>query len=335
MKDLISVIVPVYNTAQYLSRCIESIVQQSYRNIEIILVDDGSTDGSAQICDSYAQKDKRIVVLHKENAGVSAARNAGLAIAKGTFIGCVDSDDWIESDMYQRMYEACIQYHVPMSMCRYARVSENGVVKEGSQEVRVLTREEMLRCYIRGDKDTVVNNCVWSKLFARELILDMAFAEGRVSEDIMYTTKLLCKLEKGVYIDSCLYNYKEDRVGSIMNSDKTQRVIQDEIPFWKEHITYIRQMVSEEMGNYAEYYFYRRLLSYYIELERDTKTKALAKWIQQLMYEEKETIRFVYRMDYVPKGDKVRMNMYLLNHKLYACINKWYERIVIPLRQGK
>ena len=106
--DRISVIVPIYNTKEYLSRCIDSICGQTYGNLEIILVDDGSTDGSSLVCDDYCRKDNRIQVIHKENGGSTAARNAGIAIAKGEYIGFVDSDDWIETDMYECLHNGCV-----------------------------------------------------------------------------------------------------------------------------------------------------------------------------------------------------------------------------------
>ncbi len=327
MNALISIIVPIYNTEAYLEKCIDSIRNQTYENIEIILVDDGSTDSSPQICDRYAQLDSRIVVLHRANAGVSASRNAGLAIANGKYIGCVDSDDWIEPDMYEKMYLACEQHKVPLAMCRYARVRETQVKRGGTGQIKKYTREELLKYYISGAEDVVVNNSVWSKLFLKELIDDLSFAEGRVSEDIMYTTKLLCKLEAGVYLDSCLYNYKADREGSIMNSNKVQRVIEDEVPFWKEHISYIRESVSDELGDYAEFYFYKRMLSYYMELIKEAETKKLAEWIKKVVYSDKRRVREICDAQYVGIGDKVRMQLFLLHPVLSKGVNDLYVRV--------
>ena len=115
----ISIIIPVYNVEAYLDRCIQSVIHQTYQNLEIILVDDGSTDHSPQMCDAYAQIDERIKVVHKSNGGLSDARNAGLMVATGTYIGYVDSDDWIELEMYERMYAACIEHQAELAVCRY------------------------------------------------------------------------------------------------------------------------------------------------------------------------------------------------------------------------
>ena len=124
---LISVIIPVYNIEQYLPRCLDSVIAQTYNNLEIILVDDGSTDSSGEICDKYSLLDNRIKVIHKSNGGVSSARNEGLEVAKGDYIGFVDGDDIIEKDMYQILLDNAIKYHCEMSCCQIDTISVDGV----------------------------------------------------------------------------------------------------------------------------------------------------------------------------------------------------------------
>ena len=332
-EDLISVIVPVYNMEQYLERCINSIVDQTYRNLEIILVDDGSTDRSPRMCDEYAAKDGRIKVVHKVNGGLSDARNAGLQVATGTYIGYVDSDDWIEPQMYQRMYEACIEHQAQVAVCRYAKIYRDHVDREGKGQVTVFDREDILKIYLTDQPEYVVYNSVWSKLFAREVVEGVLFPVGKNSEDIMYTTKAFCKLEKAVYIDECFYDYVLDREGSIMNVNRTQRMFQDEIPFWREHITCIREMVSKDMGDMAAYYFYRRLLSYYMELAVGEETRTAAKRIAGIMRDERAEIRRVYTNAFEGKGDVIRMQLFLISPRLYRSVNQIYERIVLPHRK--
>lgn len=332
-EDLISVIVPVYNMEQYLERCINSIVDQTYRNLEIILVDDGSTDRSPRMCDEYAAKDGRIKVVHKVNGGLSDARNAGLQVATGTYIGYVDSDDWIEPQMYQRMYEACIEHQAQVAVCRYAKIYRDHVDREGNGQVTVFDREGILKIYLMDQPEYVVYNSVWSKLFAREVVEGVLFPVGKNSEDIMYTTKAFCKLEKAVYIDECFYDYVLDREGSIMNVNRTQRMFQDEIPFWREHITCIREMVSKDMGDMAAYYFYRRLLSYYMELAVGEETRTAAKRIAGIMRDERAEIRRVYTNAFEGKGDVIRMQLFLISPRLYRSVNQIYERIVLPHRK--
>lgn len=336
--DLISIIVPVYNMEQYLDRCMESIMNQTYPMLEIILVDDGSIDRSPQLCDAYAKKDSRIRVVHKPNGGLSDARNAGLALATGTYIGYVDSDDWIELDMYERMYNACVENGAQLAVCRYA--SERSAdaachsMESGSGAVVPLSREELLKIYICGHDKYIIYNSVWSKLFHRDLIRDMLFPKGRNSEDIMYTTRAFCKLKKAVYLDTSLYHYVLDRAGSIMNVTKGERMFWDEIPFWREHISYIRENVSDTMGDLAAYYFWRRLLFYYIDmLQAGKQGKAYAKRLVSEVRADRLEINQIYHSAIVSKGDFARMKLFMFCPPLYALTVKLYNKIVIPLRQ--
>lgn len=333
-EDLISIIVPVYNMEQYLERCINSIWQQTYTNLEIILVDDGSTDRSPQMCDDYAGKDSRIKVVHKQNGGLSDARNAGLAVASGDYIGYVDSDDWIEPDMYERMYGACVEHDAQVAVCRYAQVYKDHVIQGGNDQVTAFEREELLRIYIGGHDDYIIYNSVWSKLFARELVEGVMFPKGRNSEDIMYTTKAFCKADRGVYVDTCLYDYVLDRDGSIMNVGRAERMFRDELPFWREHIAYIREHVSDQMGDFAAYHYYRRLLFYYMDWRGEAKQVRgdYAERIAEELKSNRDEIKRIYRNSFVSTGDRARMRLALASPKLYYCVTKGYENMIIPLR---
>ena len=125
MEELISVVVPVYNVEKYIDKCINSIINQTYKNLEIILVDDGSPDNCGNICDEYAKKDNRIIVIHKENGGVSSARNIGIKNAKGKWITFVDSDDWIENDYVEKLSKIGIQNKAEVVLCGYNRINNN------------------------------------------------------------------------------------------------------------------------------------------------------------------------------------------------------------------
>ena len=127
MDVLVSVVVPVYKVEKYINKCIDSIINQTYKNLEIILVDDGSPDRCPQICDEYAKKDNRIKVIHKKNSGLGAARNTGIDAAKGEYIGFVDSDDWIMPNMYEEMVNCCENYQVPICECTISFIDENGI----------------------------------------------------------------------------------------------------------------------------------------------------------------------------------------------------------------
>ena len=168
--DLISVIVPVYNVEKYLDRCMKSILQQTYHRLEIILVDDGSTDASAAMCDAYARRDSRIRVVHKQNGGLSDARNAGLELAAGDYIGYVDSDDWIEPDMYEYLLENALKYQADIAVCgRVERYVDKEVVR-GFSEIEVLAREPALKYLLQND---LLQNYAWDKLYKQELFQDL------------------------------------------------------------------------------------------------------------------------------------------------------------------
>jgi glycosyltransferase involved in cell wall biosynthesis len=327
MNDLISIIIPVYNMEKYLDRCLHSVLNQTYENLEIILVDDGSTDNSPNMCDNYALKDGRIKVVHKENGGLSDARNAGIRIATGDYIGYVDSDDWIEPNMYECMYKACAGNNAQLAVCRYFREYDDKTVNDGTSKVEIFSRDEILNIYITDKDGYMVYNSVWSKLFKRELVEGMLFPKGKNSEDIMYTTRAFCKLDKAAYIDTCLYHYVIDRKDSIMNVDKTQRMFRDELPFWQEHIKCIRENVSDYMADLAAYYYYRRLLFYYV----DTNNKGIA----DLVKHDLTKVKMIYSKEknIVSRGDRARMNLFLISPKLYLNIVKLYNKVIVPVRQ--
>lgn len=330
--DLISVIVPVYNVEKYLDRCMASILEQTYTRLEIILVDDGSTDACGAMCDAYARKDSRVRVVHKINGGLSDARNAGLAIATGDYVGYVDSDDWIEPDLYERMHQACAAHGAQLAVCRYFSEYRDKTVSGGDGSVVPLSREALLKIYIGGHDTYVIYNSVWSKLFRRDLVQGMVFPKGRNSEDILYTTRAFCRAERAVYLDRCLYHYVLDREGSIMNEARGERMFRDEIPFWREHIACIREMVSPQMADLAGYHFQRRLLFYYIDAY-NAGSEELKRGLVAEIRKDKAEMDRIYGSGIVSRGDRMRRKLFLVSPPLYAAVVRLYEKIVIPFRQ--
>lgn len=221
--DLISVIVPIYNVELYLNRCIESIVGQTYGKLEIILVDDGSSDKCPSMCDAWLKKDSRIKVIHKKNGGLSDARNAGLAVAKGEFIAFVDSDDWIHPKYVELLYNAIRKFDAEISACDVRVVYEgNNVVNEQIDITadRVYSTEQALEMLIRGIGFRAV---AWNKLYHRKVLDSEKFTVGRYHEDEFLTYKLLAKAERLAFVNTELYFYFQ-RSGSIMNSISTKHL---------------------------------------------------------------------------------------------------------------
>lgn len=330
-EKLISVIVAAYNIEDYLPRCLDSLLSQTYANLEILVVDDGSSDGTGGICDRYAAKDSRIKVIHQQNMGLSGARNSALAIAAGEYIGYVDGDDWVEQNMYREMYYACEQQGAELAVCAYRQIGGNEK-QNFSNKRYVLTGEQALDVYICDDKPYHIYNSVWSKLFRRDIVENLQFPIGKKSEDIMYTTYALTKCHSCVFLDTPYYNYVMDRENSIMNQSLHHRRFQDEIPFWKEQIEYLDSIGMELPAQKASYYFYRRMLFYYIDF-KDRKMGKSARVLFRMLHKERSIIWRIYGESFVKTGDKLRMRLFLFAPGLYYDVAKLYERIVVSLRQ--
>ena len=184
-QPLLSIIVPVYKAEKHLDRCVESILSQTYGNIELVLVDDGSPDACPAMCDAWAEKDGRIKVIHKPNGGLSSARNAGLDACTGDYIGFVDSDDWIEPDMYEYLLNIGMKNNADVSRCEFVIEAENSDITVDSQndsELRVLSGDELIIELVNGGYNEGV---MWNKLYKRRLFNSVRFKEGITIEDCL------------------------------------------------------------------------------------------------------------------------------------------------------
>ncbi|WP_440321100.1 glycosyltransferase family 2 protein [Laedolimicola sp.] len=205
MHDLISVIIPVYKVEKYLCRCVDSVLEQTYTNMEIILVDDGSPDNCPVMCDEYARQDSRVKVIHQENAGLSGARNAGIDMAQGQWLAFVDSDDYLAADFLERLYQACVDTGSSLSVCRWEYVRGETIPEHGTGETRVYTGREMLaNLYVPDGAYFVV---AWNKLYRKELFEDIRYPLGRIHEDEATTYRIYDKVKKAAYVDRSLYGY--------------------------------------------------------------------------------------------------------------------------------
>ncbi|MCI9559123.1 MAG: glycosyltransferase [Lachnospiraceae bacterium] len=193
----ISVIIPVYNVENYLKRCIESVIKQTYKNLEIILVDDGSTDHSADICDEYAQKDKRIIVIHKKNGGLSSARNAGIGIATGDFIGFVDSDDYISENMYRNLLALILKGNYDISVCGICRTDGKRKWIKRDRSIVTYKRDEYLKKILKINSHDP-NHFACNKLYKKELFEDstVRYPESLTCEDVEGTFRIILKSKK-------------------------------------------------------------------------------------------------------------------------------------------
>ncbi|MCL2717308.1 MAG: glycosyltransferase [Lachnospiraceae bacterium] len=328
---MISIIVAIYNIESYLRRCIESIIGQTYQNLEIILVNDGSTDNSGMICDEYAGKDNRIKVIHKKNGGLSDAWNTGLAAVSGDYLGFVDGDDFIEPDMYEKMLGAIIEYQAGLAVCRFKKWGDKAVNNETTNEIYPLSRAEALEYYISENKQFVIMPSVWSKLFTRGVVEGLSFTIGKTSQDIMYTMAALCQAEKIVYLDNYLYNYNVGRNDSITNKKSTEKRLNVELEPLRKGIEYLKSRGLDELSDKAAYYFYRRMLFYFIDFKNE-KQKKQARQVVKMLKEEQKKIKSVYRNSWAKVGDKVRMRIFLSCPSLYYFLVKGYNVLVLSVR---
>ena len=210
----ISIIVPIYNVEQYLSKCIDSILAQIFTDFELLLIDDGTPDRSGVICDEYAMKDDRIRVFHKENGGVSSARNLGLDEARGEWVAFVDSDDWIEKEMYQSLYNVADSYDVDVVMCGYSVISTNRSVpvpvlsKFGG--LNTIDKNKLIARIVGANVygESVQMGTVCSVLIKKESINGLRFSDLRYAEDKLFLLELILKVNNVFVLSDCFYNYR-------------------------------------------------------------------------------------------------------------------------------
>ena len=218
----ISVIVPVYNVEQYLDRCLASLVAQTHAKLEIILVNDGSSDKSGEICEAWAVKDSRIKVLHKKNGGAAEARNSGIEIATGKYIGFVDSDDWIHPHMYELLHTAMLDNDADIVECQLEKLclkETNPKTAKSPCPIEVFTAEEALAELIKGRK---LKQTVPTKLYLSSIVKRFSFEVGKICEDEFWVYQVFGASKKVVFIDQPLYYYFQS-AGSVMRSPYSPR----------------------------------------------------------------------------------------------------------------
>ena len=205
MEELISVIIPVYKVERYLDRCVESIVNQTYTNLEIILVDDGSPDNCPKMCDAWAEKDNRIKVMHKTNGGVSSARNMALKVTQGAFIYFMDSDDSVELDTIEKAYKSIVSNGADLVIWGY-KVIENEETKLVNEQQMLSVNLHDAECFLNLYNKNLLN-ALWNKLYRRELIKDSFDIELTWGEDLLFNLNYFKNAKKVNVLSDCMYNY--------------------------------------------------------------------------------------------------------------------------------
>lgn len=263
MEKLVSVIVPVYNVEKYVDACIYSIVTQSYHNLEILVVDDGSTDSCGKICDGWAKRDLRVKVIHQKNQGLSGARNVAIDICEGEWITFIDSDDFVEPDYIKTLLELAERYEVKISQCSYTEVEYLKVEEEDTEEGFLDSAQFLL--------SSKYQTMAWGKIYKREIFKMVRFPYGKIHEDMALTYRIVYEAGRIAYTTKKLYFYRTSRSESIIRAKKFYREKLIVLQFLKEQTEFYEEKKEVDLMKRA----YRDYA--YALLENYNKTKKVLK----------------------------------------------------------
>lgn len=300
----LNIIIPVYNVRQWLEETVNSVLAQTFRDFELILVNDGSTDGSGELCDTFALADSRVSVIHQENAGVSAARNTGLDAATGEFIGWVDSDDIIEADMFQQLVSLAESHQADIVQCRHDRACAlNNAERNGSASV--MDGDAFVRrMFTKQGGDYTNQVALWSKIYRRELWDDIRFPVGMVYEDEMQTYKVCLKANKIVETEDILYHYvrRENSIITGKNHKKLldkQMALADRLNYLPQKLPDLEDACAKSFLGYSKYML--------VQMYQDGDIASVQRGIDFLMEHHSQFEQYVNKYD--------RIYLPLLNHK--------------------
>lgn len=326
---MLSVIVAVYNVEKYIEKCIQSIVNQSIQELEIILIDDGSTDNSGAICDRYAKSDSRIRVIHKKNGGLSDARNAGIEVAQGEYIAFVDGDDYLHSKMYEVLMMNLKQTNADISICAFQDVQDYEIVQEC--DINSQLCEQIMPADVYHLFTQLIMTVAWNKVYKKDLFQNIRYPKGRLHEDEFVIHHLVGQSKKIVKTDLPLYYYVS-RNGSIMKQINTKR-IDDTVEAFLDRINYFEQNklpnlvkeTSDILGNALIMYGYRAR-----KMQANNKSEIYQK--------SKELIRFMLNNNHVFFSDmrKRELKLYLFSPELCFSkrfIDEWGYRGIDKIRR--
>ena len=323
-EKLISVIVPVYNVEKYLARCVDSILAQTYGNLEIILVDDGTKDSSGAICDAFAARDSRVQVIHKENGGLSSARNVGLNVAKGEYIAFVDSDDWITPDAYAHLLGLLEKYEAKLACGgRFDVSGKTGEICRGlcPGKEEVISAEELVgRIFLWDGCDS--SAC--DKLYHRSLLENFRYPEGKVCEDVPVTYRIILQTDRVVMSDRPFYHYYH-RPGSIsMAAGITEKTFH-----FSQHTEVIHPYIRQHHPAIEPQARYLRVrsLSHILLLLEQAENEVRHRFAEQYCHARKELKKhsfFILNSAFFSKKEKI--TNILLNLGLYRMLRPIFHR---------
>ncbi len=315
----ISVIIPVYNVFNYLEKCVFSVINQTYKDLEIILIDDGSTDGSGELCDRIRDKDSRISVVHQKNQGLSVARNTGLDIAHGEWIAFLDSDDWIQPEMYEELLNAANDYGVDISSCAMHRCeSEDTLIPITDNSITVFEEEDIIEGLISNE---VMLFEVWNKLWKKTLIGDVRFIPRQVSEDVYFDRILFSKAKKIVHINKVMHNYRVNRPGNTNSTFKINRLsIFNEFDKWYDDLIAQKKDVLAVMIATISSQFAVHIFEETIEKKQPINVK------KRLIDEYKKNYKKARKGHYFFGPYRIKTKVMSISPKLYSALWTIYSK---------
>ncbi len=313
MEKLISVVVPIYNVEKYLRKCLDSILEQTYCNLDIILVDDESPDNCGKIIEEYKKKDQRVRTIHQKNGGLSDARNAGIKIANGEYIIFIDSDDWVEKKMIEILYRNIEKYNSDISICEFIEEDDNGKVlskKQYNYKFKEFNTFDAIKDLIL--QNTLTNHA-WNKLYKINLFNNVRYPKGQLMEDVSTTYKLIENSSKVVYQNIPLYHYIQ-RESSILGNITEKRIKDQEFAFFKRN-EYLYNKYPElnniiQLDNLlnVKTLYYLSIMGNYKELYNSEQYKMYYKAYKPLYKSLKNDIKAM---------NNVSLNMFYINRNLY------------------
>ncbi len=316
----ISVIIPVYNIENYIEDCVQSIINQSYKDLEIILVDDGSSDNSPLICDELAKKDNRIKVIHKKNGGLSSARNAGIEIAKGEYFGFVDGDDIVNYQMYEFMINIAINEYADIVQCEYLKFLNISEIVDDiyDNKVTIFNNLQAIKNLYRPEIN-VSSIVTWSKIYKRDLFKDIRFPLGKLHEDEFTTYKLFYKANKIAYTNRKLCYYRQTP-NSIMNSNFNKNRL-DVLEALEERLDFINSNFNDsELKDLSlENYLNNCMNSYNLYKNSHPEDKETLKAIQNRV---KIKLNLINNCSLIGKKRNIRIRLFAINPSITEKIKK-------------
>lgn len=319
MKSIISVIVPVYNVEMYLKKCINSILNQTLKKLEIILVDDGSTDNSGIICDEYKFIDKRIKVIHKENGGLSSARNIGIDNATGDYLAFIDSDDWIEPNMIEVLFDMLEKNDSDISICEFIKCYDENVQPIQEEiKIEIFNNIDALKKLYDENKG-IYMTIACNKLYKRNLLEKVRFPLGKIHEDEFFIYKVLYEANKISYINRKMYYYRQ-RENSIMNSRLTKKRL-DAFQAFDERIEFIKNKINDkELYSMSISSYYKFIIAFYILYKKDNYNDYIT--IKQIKVKANEIYKIYFKISKESLKLKIIYSSFYINPILYTFIEK-------------